>query len=753
MKSLAAKGQLAWKGKKVVLDPFTGLDFFYLIEAFGEQFSVIAKIKAGVREENLSSCEAVFAKGALQHQIFRFWKEEIDPCWLKSQTLTLLELKAVIEDPDVPPLVWKCPIPRWKPEPLPILKLKDRTGAFADLWMDYGPFGKVEAGNAPEELFWEKDLLETDFKKKKIEGSNYYCPMDKVVKSLIFLLDIGWTIIDAQGKKVVRQGAAVLETLSQADHILVKGKVAYGQHETDLKNVMGAFTRRERFVNLSESEIGLLEFPPEWTPLADEEIVVEGIAVKRRHVGLLESIVPIPPEYQSATWEEISPAENFRGQLFDYQKSGLQWLSYLYRSRFSGLLADEMGLGKTIQVMAFLSTLNLQKPVLIVMPVSLLFHWKREFEKFVPSMEVYLHRGEDRLQEVEQLQNKQVILTSYAQLRIDKILWESIDFEAIILDEAQAIKNSDSLTAQISCRVRSSFRLAMTGTPIENRYEDLWSLFRFLMPELLGERKESPVFERVRKKIRPFTLRRTKQEVALQLPEKQEQIVWVGWEEEQRAFYDQYLKEKRSAIVQKVTEHGLSSQKMEILELILRLRQICCHPQLVGDAGESAKFQTVCNDLEEAVITGHKVLLYSQFTSVLGLFKNWMAEKGYRFAYLDGQTKNREEAVSSFQNDPEVQVFLISLKAGGVGLNLQAADYVFLYDPWWNEAVERQAIDRAHRMGQKNIVIARKYLVAESIEEKILKLQGQKTVLSQNLLEFEGEIQPISLEELYALIT
>jgi SNF2 family DNA or RNA helicase len=746
LKNLAARGKLSWKGKKVVLDPFTGLEFFYLIEASGDVFSVTPKIKIGAREEDLSSCEALFAKGALQHQIFRFWKEEIDPCWFSSKTVTLLELKKIVEDPDVPPLVWKCPIPRWKPEPLPILKLKDRTGAFADLWMDYGPFGQVELGTDPAELFWEKDLLETDFMKRY---PSYYCPMDKVVKSLIFLLDIGWTIIDAQGKKVVRQGAAVWETQSLADRILVKGKIAYGQHETDIKNVMGAFNRRDRFVNLSASEIGLLEFPQEWTALADEEIVAEGIAIKRHHVGLLENIVPIPPEYQSAAWEEISLAEDFQGTLFDYQKNGLQWLSYLYRSKFSGLLADEMGLGKTIQVMAFLSTLSLSMPVLIVMPVSLLFHWKREFEKFLPSLNVYLHWGENRLQEIK---DQQVILTSYTQLRIDRLLWESSDFEAIILDEAQAIKNPDSLTAQISCRLKSRFKLAMTGTPIENRYEDLWSIFRFLMPELLGERKESPIFERVRKKIRPFTLRRTKQEVALQLPEKQEQIIWIDWEEEERAFYDQYLQEKRSALVQKVQQNGLSSQKMEILELILRLRQICCHPRLVGEEASSAKFERVCSDLEEAIATGHKVLLYSQFTSVLGLFRQWMEEKGYPFAYLDGQTKDREKAVSLFQNDPTVQVFLMSLKAGGVGLNLQAADYVFLYDPWWNDAVERQAIDRAHRMGQKNTVIARKYLVAESIEEKILKLQKQKTSLSQNLLEFDGDVEPISLEQLYALL-
>jgi SNF2 family DNA or RNA helicase len=754
LKSLAARGQLAWKEKKVVLDPFTPLEFFYIIEAKEETFIVRGTIKAGAREEDLSCYEALFAIGALQHQIFRFWKEEINPRWLSSQTLTLPELKKLVDDPDAPPLVWKCPVPRWKPEPMPLLILKDRTGAFANLWMDYGPFGKVEMTQpTAEELFWEKDLLETDFIRKTVGATRYYCPLDKVVKTLTFLLDIGWTIIDSQGKKVVRQGASELQSLAQNDCILVKGRVQYGQHAADVQNVVGAFNRREKFVDLSAAEVGLLEFPPEWAALADEEIVAEGISVKRHHVGFLEGLLELPPEYQAAAWENAAPHEDFIGNLFDYQREGLKWLSYLCRSRFSGLLADEMGLGKTIQVIAFLSTLQISRPVLIVMPVSLLFHWKREFERFLPQMPVYLHRGPERCQDAQELHGKGVILTSYAQLRNDRWL-ESLEYEAVILDEAQAIKNPDTLTAQCAYRLKASFKLAMTGTPVENRYDDLWSLFRFLMPELLGERKESPIIERVRQKIRPFTLRRKKQEVALQLPEKQEQIVWVGWDEAQRDFYDNYLKEKKSALVQKVQSQGLSSQKMEILELILRLRQICCHPQLVSGeyAGGSAKFETVCNDLEEIVDSGHKVILYSQFTSVLAFFKRWLEEKGWRYAYLDGQTKDREKAVESFQTDPNVQVFLISLKAGGVGLNLQAADYVLLYDPWWNEAVEKQAIDRAHRVGRREIVIARKYITAESIEEKILKLQGQKQALAQNLLEFEGEMQPISLEELYALL-
>jgi SNF2 family DNA or RNA helicase len=260
--------------------------------------------------------------------------------------------------------------------------------------------------------------------------------------------------------------------------------------------------------------------------------------------------------------------------------------------------------------------------------------------------------------------------------------------------------------------------------------------------------------ERVRKKIAPFTLRRTKNDVGLELPEKQEQLIFVEWEETERSFYDTYFKEKRHALVQKVTEKGLTSQRMEVLELILRLRQICCHPKLVSGeyTGGGSKFLAVCSDLEEVVLSGRKVILYSQFTSVLTLFKHWIETQGYNFAYLDGQTQDRSRQVEAFQTDPQVPIFLMSLKAGGVGLNLQAADYLFLYDPWWNAAAEEQAISRAHRIGRKDPVVARKYLMKESIEEKILKLQNHKKGVAKSLLEFEEEVGPIGLEDLYELL-
>lgn len=752
----AAQGKLSWRGKKIVLDPFVKVEFVFAVE---EGYTVFPKLVVNGREEAMGEGDVLFSSGVLQGQIFRFWEENYDLICKDPQSYHLLELKAFVDqcEKSAIRLIWKCPIPRWKPEPFPILQLTDRTGAFANLEMDYGPWGQEATGGrslTEEERFWEKDLLETGFIKKQVGKSSYYCPLNQVVKSLTFLLDLGWKLLDFRGKRVVRQGVAEWKAEVQGEDLLVKGRIAYGSHFANAQDVLGAFNRREKFIELG-SEVGLLEVPEAWESLADEETGSEGIVVRRHHIGLVQEVAALPPEYQIAPWEEVVPGKGFVGKLFAYQQKGLCWLSYLFHSRFSGLLADEMGLGKTLQVIALLSTLELKEPVLIVMPVSLLFHWKKEFERFLPEFSVYCHRGEARIQESEKLKNQQMILTSYSQMREDRLVLEQVNFSAVILDEAQMIKNPETQVAQIVCRLKSPFKLAITGTPVENRYDDLWSIFKFLMPQLLGERTAAPVFERVRKKIAPFILRRQKSEVGLELPEKQEQVVWVDWDPEQRVFYEQLLKQKSASLMQKVQSDGLSSHRMEVLELILRLRQCCAHPRLVSGeySGESAKFKRVCEDLEEVVASRRKVLVYSQFTSLLTLFKPCFEERGWKYVYLDGQTQDRQRVVEQFQQDPHTSIFLMSLKAGGVGLNLQAADYVFLYDPWWNAAAEQQAIDRAHRFGRQDPVIARKYVIAESIEEKILKLQSYKTTLADQLLDFEeGMGTPLGLGELYDLL-
>ena len=633
--------------------------------------------------------------------------------------------------------------------------------------------------NAEVEKSWEKDLLETDFIKKIVEKSHFYCPLDTVATRLTFLLEIGWTVIDASARKVVRQGRVDFDIDATDKAIIVKAKAHYGDHEVDLKDLVGAFNRREHFVELSPNTVALIdrqEFAQQWGDLAEQEIVSEGISLKKNQFGLLQPFLEQPcREEVREKIARLSQLEregtaqvgkDFRGELFSYQLEGLNWLKFLGDGGFGGLLADEMGLGKTVQVLAFFSLLKLQKPILIVVPTSLLFNWQREIEKFLPALAIYRHEGKDRLRTMEELQRTQVILTSYSLLRIDFDLLQDIEYQLIVLDEAQAIKNPDSQISELCCKLTASIRLAITGTPIENRLEDLWSIFRFLQPDLLGERRQfhsemqaaqlnSQYFSRMKKKIRPFILRRKKEQVSLQLPPKLEQTVFVEMTDSQRQLYERFLQSTKQGLLKKVTLDGAGSHRMEILEAILRLRQICAHPFLVQEGGleeDSAKFERLLSDLQEVADAKQKVLVYSQFTTMLKIIERTVKERGWKYVYLDGSTKDREGAVRQFQEDPETTIFLISLKAGGVGLNLTAADYVFLYDPWWNEAVERQAIDRAHRLGKTGTVIARRYVTALSIEEKIMKLKEHKTALSENLLETEGGFDPVSLDDLLSLL-
>jgi SNF2 family DNA or RNA helicase len=421
-----------------------------------------------------------------------------------------------------------------------------------------------------------------------------------------------------------------------------------------------------------------------------------------------------------------------------------------------------------VQLLAFLSQLKLTAPVLIVMPTSLLFNWKNEIEKFLAHASVYLHHGPQRSGELSFLAKQALILTSYSTLRQDLALLSALHYHCVILDEAQMIKNAHTQVAQAVFALQADFRLSITGTPIENHLGELWSQFRFLIPDLFQSEKlfyaeveasssDRRYLEKIRKKIKPFFLRRTKEEVAKDLPERIDQIVLVEMSSEQREIYEGFLSGIRSNLIAKVSLDGLAKHRMEVLEALLRLRQICCHPLLVDQQLDqqtpnlSAKMELVLQDVAMAIEEKKKVLVYSQFTSLLQLLAKEFKERSWPFVYLDGNTVDREKRVESFQNDREIPLFLISLKAGGVGLNLTAADYVFLFDPWWNEAVENQAINRAHRIGRQETVIAKRYITVGTIEEKMMKMKEAKRSLAENIFQGDPNHPGISEEELLSL--
>lgn len=677
--------------------------------------------------------------------------------------------------------------------PTPILMLKDRTGAFADLWMDYGQGRlvdtKEQSSNKRQfaaERDWEKDLLETDFVRKEVNNSQYYCPLDKVAKSLAFLIEIGWKIHDWKGNHVLRHSGTTLSLQTAQEAFHMKGKIQYGEFEAELSHIAGCFNRRDRFVRLSSGAVGLL--PDNWDKeglsslLQEGEIASDSIKINRTHLWVLTDALEGTSSLQLDEsikqfrenidlfkgLEEVEAGENFTGILRPYQKQGLSWLHFLYQWGFHGLLADDMGLGKTVQVLAFLSKIEHPSPSLIVVPTSLIFNWQREIERFLPGYIVYIHHGPNRYQHVSQLPQKGVILTSYATLRLDQSLLSQLSFHCLILDEAQAIKNPQTQLFQTVKSMQARFRLSITGTPLENHLNELWAHFHFLLPHLLGNQEEfateiqasesdARFLQRIKRKVRPFLLRRKKEEVAKDLPEKIEQTVWVEMSPSQRQIYDSFLAGFKGNLLKKIDSEGVGRHRLEIFEALLRLRQICCHPLLVSAQVEktqtidSAKLETLLIDIDMAISEKKKVLVYSQFTSMLKLIATEIKKRGYRYVYLDGSTQDREKVVLQFQEDPETLLFLISLKAGGVGLNLTAADYVLLYDPWWNEAAENQAINRAHRIGRRETVIAKRYVAIESIEEKIMKLKALKRSFSENFLEGDSS-ENLSIEELRFLL-
>jgi superfamily II DNA or RNA helicase len=478
---------------------------------------------------------------------------------------------------------------------------------------------------------------------------------------------------------------------------------------------------------------------------------------------------------------KIKPSKGFIGKLRNYQEEGISWLNFLHEFELGGILADEMGLGKTVQTLAFFQTLKekrnkkrAKRPILIVAPTSVITNWHYEIKKFTPEMSVVMLHGAGRKALFAQVPDADIVLTSYALLRVDRYELERYEFSYIVLDEAQNIKNPQAATTKAAKAIRARQRLALTGTPTENRPMELWSIMDFLMPGYLGTYEffraniERPILEggtaiqaaqMLNSKTRPFILRRLKADVEKELPPKIESVLHVEMTPSQRQIYSQILNEVRPKVFDAIKKKGIQGASVSILAALLRLRQVCNHPNSIEafeelEGYDSGKFNLLKDLTTEALESGRKILLFSQFRGMLGIIRTWLEEAQVKHLYLDGATRNRQELIDQFSQDESVRLFLISLKAGGSGLNLMAADTVIIYDPWWNPAVESQAVDRAHRIGQSKTVSVYRLVTEDSVEQKIMALKEKKSKLVDALINENGlstlKLAKADLESLFS---
>jgi hypothetical protein len=641
----------------------------------------------------------------------------------------------------------------------------------------------AEAERAAAERLKEVGFHETRmYGGERLELTPRHLP--RVVRTL---LDAGW-FVEAEGKIYRTPGVFKIAVESGVDWFELHGDVKYGDTSASLPALLAAVRKGEDLVRLDDGTFGML--PEGWLKkygliagLGEAE--GDHIRFRRGQAGLLDALLAEQPD---ATWDEgfartrdelmrfqgIAPVEappGFVGELRGYQREGLGWLQFLQKFGFGGCLADDMGLGKTVQVLALLAGRAAEKPgkaSLVVVPKSLIFNWKEEAARFAPGLRVLEHVGVERRKTADRFDDYDVILTTYGTLRRDIPKLKDHAFDYCILDEAQAIKNATSESAKAVRLLKGEHRLALSGTPIENHLGELWSLFEFLNPGLLGSASVFRVGAGGRaadadsrallaKALRPFILRRTKAQVARDLPEKLEQTLYVELEPEQRKLYDELRDHYRQSLLARVQREGINKSKIQVLEALLRLRQAACHPGLIdkdhADAA-SAKLDALVPQLTQVLEEGHKALVFSQFTSLLALLKKRLDAAGIAYEYLDGRTRNRAEKVEHFQNDPDCKLFLVSLKAGGLGLNLTAAEYVFLLDPWWNPAVESQAIDRAHRIGQTRRVFAYRLIARGTVEEKVLELQRTKRELADAVITADNAlIRDLGREDLELLLS
>ncbi len=601
------------------------------------------------------------------------------------------------------------------------------------------------------------------------------------------LITENWQV-RADGKQVRQPLDLKFQIKSNIDWFELHADVDFGGARVTFPELLAALARGDGTIMLDDGSLGIL--PEEWMKryglLAGlGEIEGEHLKFGMVQAGILDALLVSQPSVDfDARFLEIrerlanfsgvqadQEPPTFHGELRPYQREGLGWLRFLEEFHFGGCLADDMGLGKTIQMLAFLEGRRRRNkkrmPSLVVVPKSLLFNWKQECEKFTPDMKSLEYAGLDRAKLRDDFTKHDLILTTYGTLRRDILTLKEVAFDYVILDEAQAIKNSSSQVAKASRLLQSRHRIGLSGTPIENHLGDLCSIFEFLNPSMLGrssafklhaadpENKETR--QVLADGLRPLILRRTKQSVASELPEKLEQTIYCEMGDDQLRLYNELRDHYRDSLLGIIEDQGMAKSRMHVLEALLRLRQVACHPALLDKAtaeDPSAKLDVLIPHIEELLEEGHKTLVFSQFTSMLAIVRQHLDKKGIVYEYLDGQTRDRKERVEHFQSDDKCGVFLISLKAGGLGLNLTAADYVFILDPWWNPAVETQAIDRAHRVGQTRQVFAYRLICRNTVEEKIAELQQQKRELADAILEQNNSLlQNLTTDDLRLLLS
>ena len=586
------------------------------------------------------------------------------------------------------------------------------------------------------------------------------------------LIEKGFLVEQQEGQKkfVFGESKINLEFRENNDWFDMHAIVKFGTYQVPFVELKHHILNKIREFVLPTGEIAVI--PEEWFSQYGNLLhFAEGNKLKRHHIGLVNDFanselatISIDRKLQQlANFEEIEDVDTplrFKGTLRSYQKAGYNWFHFLRKYNFGGCLADDMGLGKTVQTLALLQKIKEESDVrevintsLIIMPTSLTYNWLNEAGKFAPDLKILVHTGSFRNKDVELFMNYDVVFTTYGITRVDVDLLKTIYFHYIILDESQNIKNPSSKAFKSIKTLRSKYKLILSGTPVENSVNDLWTQMSFINPGLLGnqhffqtdfvipieKKKDEEKAKKLQVLIKPFVLRRTKMQVAPELPPKTEHLFYCKMSEDQANYYDKIKSEYRNEILKGIGNGTFARSQIQVLQGLTKLRQIANHPGMIdeGYEGDSGKFENVIHTLENVLLRGHKVLVFSQFVKHLDIYRQYFNEKEVPYAYLDGATSNRGEIVKDFQENDDIKLFLISIKAGGVGLNLTGADYVFILDPWWNPAVEQQAIDRTHRIGQTKNVFIYKFITKDSVEEKILALQDRKRNVAESLITTE----------------